>query len=196
MKLVKNRNHSHSPIRMPIMVLTLFLAGVLLQGCGLQGTSANEERYGEIIAGLEDDEPFALVDIGEKEDVLFVTDATFDDKNGNDAALQADVYFAIDGQTYLLGKIESMGTAYPLAFGKKCIYTASQNFLQIYEIDHVNHCLTLKTQYEAVYGEADEDFYRCIWDGEEEIISQEAYEDALDTIYETATVIDFGYGAN
>lgn len=191
----KNRNGSGRPMRAVILALALLLTGVALAGCGLQGASENEKLYGETIAGLGDDERFALVDMGEKADVLFITDMTFDDRNGNDAALWADVYYAIDGSVYLLGKPESMGTAYPLTFGRQCIYTGSQNGLEIYEIDSTNHCLTLKTKYEAVYGEADGDVYRCIQDGEEAIISEDAYTDALDAAYDTGTVIDFGYGA-
>lgn len=39
---------------------------------------------------------------------------------------------------YELGRIESMGTAYPVSYGKKCIYTASEHSLEIYKFDHKN----------------------------------------------------------
>ena len=55
----------------------MFLA-LALTGCGQRAKNRNEE-YGGIIAGHGDDEQFALEDIGEKYDVLFTTDMTYED---------------------------------------------------------------------------------------------------------------------
>ncbi len=60
------------------MLAVLMFLALALTGCGQREKSRNEE-YGGIIAGLGDDEQFALEDIGEKYDVLFTTDMTYED---------------------------------------------------------------------------------------------------------------------
>ena len=177
------------------ILLIMAMLILTLTGCAQHKSEKNEEYYGEIIAGLGDEEQFALEDIGEKNDVLFTTDATYDDGFAHDAALYCNIYYAMNGKTYNLGRIESMGTAYPISFGKKCIYTASEHSLEIYVIDTQNHQLLLKEQYEAVYGENDSVSYRRLKDGKEESISEEDYLKICEK-YQQSYVISFGYGAS
>lgn len=174
------------------LAVLMFLA-LALTGGGQREKNRNEE-YGGIIAGLRDDEQFALEDIGEKYDVLFTTDVTYEDGAGHHAALAADVYYVIEGQACSMGGIESMGTAYPVSYGKRCIYAASAHCLQVYEIDTAKQQLSLKAQYETIFDETDHISFRCTKDGQEEIISEDDYEKIYKE-YEKSTVVNFGYGA-
>jgi len=177
-----------------ILVMICMLT-LILTGCGKNGAEQNDDYYKEVIAGLGDDVQFALEDIGEKNDVLFTTDATFDDGFAHNAALYCNVYYVIDGKGYDLGRIESMGTANPVSYGKKCIYTGSEHSIEIYEIDTVDHELVLKEQYETVYGEDDEISYRRLKDGKEESISEEEYLKVYEE-YTQRYIISFAYGAS
>ena len=177
------------------ILLIMAMLILTLTGCAQHKSEKNEDYYGEIIAGLGDEEQFALEDIGEKNDVLFTTDATYDDGFAHDAALYCNIYYAMDGKTYHLGRIESMGTAYPISYGKKCIYTASQHSWEIYVIDTSDHKLVLKEQYETVYGEDDEVSYLRLKDGTEEAVSEEDYLKIYEE-YQQSYVISFGYGAS
>ena len=154
----------------------------------------NETLYGHIIAELGDDEQFSLRDIGEKNDVLFTTDMTYDDGNGHNAAIYCDVYYAFEGEVYPLERIESMGTAWPVSYGEKCIYTASLHSLVIYRFDQKNKQWTV-LQYEESFDENGNASYRYIEDDETKTISEKEYLDAW-KIMEKGTVINFGYGAS
>lgn len=186
----RKRNGNRNSAVLPAVLMALAMA---LTGCGQRGKNRNEE-YGEVIAGLGDDEQFALEDIGENYDVLFTTDMTYEDGAGHHAALRAAVYYVIDGQACSMGRVESMGTAYPVSYGKRCIYTASEHSLQIYEIDTAKQQLSLKAEYEIIFDETDRISYRCTKDGQEEMISEEAYAKIYKE-YEKSTVVSFGYGA-
>lgn len=174
-----------------LMIMTV----LLLAGCGQSKGENNNDCYEKVIAGLKDEEQFALEDIGEENDVLFTTDAAYDDGQAHNAALYCNVYYAIGGEVYDLGRVESMGTAYPVSYGNKCIYTASQHSLEIYVIDIAKHQLLLKEQYETVFGEGDEVSYRRVKDGEEESISEEDYLKIYEQ-YQQSTVVNFGYGVS
>ena len=119
---------------------------------------------------------------------------TYEDGAGHHAALRATVYYVIDGQACSMGRVESMGTAYPVSYGKRCIYTASEHSLQIYEIDTAKQQLSLKAEYETIFDETDRISYCCTKDGQEEMISEEAYAKIYKE-YEKSTVVSFGYGA-
>ena len=87
----RKRNGNRNSAVLPAVLMALVMA---LTGCGQRGKNRNEE-YGEVIAGLGDDEQFALADIGENYDVLFTTDMTYEDGAGHHAALRAAVYYVM-----------------------------------------------------------------------------------------------------
>ena len=154
----KKRNRNSAVL--PAVLMALVMA---LTGCGQRGKNRNEE-YGEVIAGLGDDEQFALEDIGENYDVLFTTDMTYDDRTGHNAAVYCDVYYALSGEEYPLGRIESMGTAWPVSYGEKCIYTASEHSLEVYRFDQKKKQWTV-LQYEERFDENGNASYQYIEDG-------------------------------
>ncbi|MCC8140161.1 MAG: M56 family metallopeptidase [Lachnospiraceae bacterium] len=174
-----------------ICVLALVFLAANPSG-GEKSGGTNEEMYGETVANLGDDEQFALVDIGMANDVLFVTDGSYD-YDGVNASIGCEVYYYIDGEVRDLGRIESMSTAYPVCYGEKCFYTASSSSFEIYVIDTEERALVTETQYKADYSEDDGVYYK-ITDGAE-IISEEEFWASFE-IYSAGTVVNFGYGAS
>lgn len=94
-----------------------------LCACGEKG-SENAAIYGETVGGLEDNELFAIIDTNASLPVLLVTSQVYNDGLGNQAALNCDVYYLIDKEVKNIGTIESMGTAYPIAYDETGIYAA------------------------------------------------------------------------
>ncbi|MCM1049989.1 MAG: helix-turn-helix domain-containing protein [Clostridiales bacterium] len=177
------------------VVVVMIVGAYVLANGGKSADKKNSGLYNGIIEELGDGWQFAQEDIGEKNPVLFAADTTYDDGQGHKATIFADVYYAVDGETYNLGVIESMSTAYPISYGNKRIYAASHDRLNIYEIDTANHELKLKEQYITEYGDGDEIFYSRIKDGEEEVVYEKDYLKVYDE-YTKATVVDFSYGAD
>lgn len=183
----------HYLIGFVALVLVITVCAVLFVKAG-KNEEDNGNLYGDIIAGLGDDEQFSLRDIGEKNDVLFTTDMTYDDRNGHNAAVYCDVYYALGGEEYPLGRIESMGTAWPVSYGEKCIYTASEHSLEIYRFDRKKKQWSVLKYEERFDGNGDAS-YQCIEDGGTKTISEKDYLDAMED-YGKGTVINFGYGAS
>lgn len=175
------------------LVLVIMMSAVLFAKAG-KNKEDNEKLYGNIIAELGDDEQFSLRDIGEKNDVLFTTDMTYDDRNGHNAAINCDVYYAMEGDVYPLGSIGSMGTTLPVSYGEKCIYTASEHSLEVYRFDQKKRQWTV-LQYEERLDENGNASYQCINDGEVKTILEKEYLDAMED-YGKGTVVNFGYGAS
>lgn len=105
-----------------------------LCACGEKG-SENAAIYGETVGGLEDNELFAIIDTNASLPVLLVTSQVYNDGLGNQAALNCDVYYLIDKEVKNIGTIESMGTAYPIAYDETGIYAASGHDMQRFEIE-------------------------------------------------------------
>lgn len=166
-----------------------------LSGCGNGKAENNEDMYGEIIAALGDEEQYSLRDIGEKNDVLFTTDMTYDDGNGHDAALYCKVYYCVDGELYTLEKIESLGTAYPVSYGDQCIYTAGEHSAAVYEFDSKD-LRWRSSQYEEIFDtDGNASYTRTGDDGVKEDITEKDYL-AVWEAYGESTVVNFGYGAS
>ncbi len=173
----------------------MLAAGVLLLVNSGKGEDRNNSSlYGDIIAGLGDEEQFSLADIGEKNVVLFTTDMTYDDGNGHNAAVYCEAYYSSDGKLYELGRIESMGTAYPVSCGERCIYTASEHSLEIYKFDRKGK-RWVATRYEEVFDEEGNASYRYTEDGAAKDVSETDYQRAIDE-YGESIVVNFGYGAS
>lgn len=173
----------------------MLAAGVLLLVNSGKGEDRNNSSlYGDIIAGLGDEEQFSLADIGEKNVVLFTTDMTYDDGNGHNAAVYCEAYYSSDGKLYELGRIESIGTAYPVSCGERCIYTASEHSLEIYKFDRKGK-RWVASRYEEVFDEEGNASYRYTEDGAAKDVSETDYQRAIDE-YGESIVVNFGYGAS
>ncbi len=67
-------------------------------------------------------------------DVLLVSSATYDNLDGNMAAIDATVFTYKDGKPYELGSVTSAGTAYPLTLNNGYLYTGSNHWICKYAI--------------------------------------------------------------
>ena len=65
----------------------------------------------------------------------------YDDRLGNQAALNCEVYYLVDKEVKNVGRIESMGTAYPISYDETGIYAASGHAMQRFEIEAVDEVL-------------------------------------------------------
>lgn len=167
----------------------------LLCSCGNKNKSDEYAAlYGETIAGLEDDELFAVIETSASSPVLLVASQYYDDGAGNQAAMWCDVYYEVDGEVKNSGVIESMGTAYPVSYDKTGIYAAAGHGMQRFEIDEKTGTIVLA---EGIYEQFDENgtaAYTLEKGGETEAITEEDYYKAFEK-YGEATVVNFAYGA-
>lgn len=129
-------------------------------------SAENASLYGNIIAGLDDQTQFALVDIGLEHPVLFTTEQSYTYDTGVQAALDCHVYYVIDGSVKDLGSVESEGTAYPVSYGQGCIYTAGNHSVSKYVIDETTYQLICEqkddTQSEADFNKAMEAYHESV----------------------------------
>lgn len=87
-----------------------------------------------------------------------------------------------------------MGTAYPVSYGKKCIYTASGHSLEIYSFEQKKKQWST-AKYEEIFDETGNASYQYTKDGKTEVSSEKDYLEAMKK-YEESTVVNFGYGAS
>lgn len=179
--------------RIGLCILALAVVVFAASGCGKKEAESNEDLYGNMIAELGDEEQFSLQDIGEKNDVLFTTDMTYDDGNGHNAALYCNVYYD-NGKEVYSTEILSMGTAYPVSYGKKCIYTASGHSLAKYAFDKKIPGWNV-SKYEELFDADGNASYQHMENGAAKEISEKEYQAAWEE-YEKSTVVNFGYGAS
>ena len=164
-----------------------------LCACG-EKSSDNAAIYGETIAGLEDNELFAIVDTNAPSPVLLVTSQVYDDRLGNQAALNCEVYYLVDKEVKNVGRIESMGTAYPISYDETGIYAASGHAMQRFEIEESG---ALKLA-ESILEQSDESgnaTYTMEKGAETKVITEEEYYTTFEK-YSDATIVSFSYGAS
>lgn len=83
------------------------------------------ERYDSVISQLKPGQAYGFVDMCSEYDVLLVADdeyGVYDDQNGNKAAIAATIYgISPEGNVEEFSKVNSGGTAYPLAAYDGCL---------------------------------------------------------------------------
>lgn len=164
-----------------------------LCACGEKG-SENAAIYGETVGGLEDNELFAIIDTNASLPVLLVTSQVYNDGLGNQAALNCDVYYLIDKEVKNIGTIESMGTAYPIAYDETGIYAASGHDMQRFEIEKSGSLRLAEGIYEQ-FDESGNAAYTMKKGEETDVIIEEEYYAAFEK-YSNATIVNFSYGAS
>ncbi len=68
-------------------------------------------------------------------DIFFASSGTFDNLDGNDAAIDATLLIYKDGVPFEIGKIASGGTAYPITIDGDAIYTGSNHWMCKYVVE-------------------------------------------------------------
>lgn len=175
-----------------IILYTIVIAAVLLlPGCRKQNKN---EVYTDTIARLDDDELFALVETDAKYPVLLVTSQYYEDGWGNQASILCDVYYAGKEGVQKTGVIESMGTAYPIAYDKNGIYAASGHEVWRYEIDESDGSLKLAEGLYETFDENGDATYTREIENNLETATEEDYLDMVEK-YGKAQVVNFLWGA-
>ena len=164
-----------------------------LCACG-DKSSDNAAIYGETIAGLEDNELFAIVDTNASSPVLLVTSQVYDDGLGNQAALNCEVYYLVNKEVKNIGTIESMGTAYPIAYDETGIYAASGHDMQRFEIEE-SGALKLAEGIFEQFDDSGNATYTMDKGDETKVITEEEYYAVFEK-YNDATIVSFSYGAS
>lgn len=182
---MKIRNKAEKAVSCFILCVIIFS----LCACGEEGKD-NAAIYGETIGGLQDDELFVIIDTNAPLPVLLVTSHVYDDGTVKQAAIDCDVYYPVDGEVKNIGRVESMGTAYPVSYDETGIYTASGHAMQRYEIEKSG-----TIELAEVINEQFDDAYTMEKGSETETISEEEYYDVFGK-YRNATVVSFAYGAS
>ena len=169
--------------------LLAFLIGsvLLLTACG--GKKA-DNTYHDAIAALPENTYSATVDIGLDKPVLLVTDGVYDDGNGNEAAIYCDVYYPVGKKVQKIGTIESMGTAYPIAFGKDGIYAALDRGVQKYAVDSADGKLVMTQNIYVSYDTEGTASYFNEESGTAKSVSVSEYDSAQD-VYAHCVKVDF-----
>ena len=164
-----------------------------LCACGEEGED-NAAIYGETIGGLQDDELFVIIDTNAPLPVLLATSHVYDDGTVKQAAIDCDVYYPVDGEVKNIGRVESMGTAYPVSYDEKGIYTASGHAMQRFEVEQ-SGTMKLAEVIQEQFDDNGDAAYTMEQENETKTISEEEYYDAFDK-YNNAAVVSFAYGAS
>ncbi|MBO6148376.1 MAG: hypothetical protein J6O55_03465 [Lachnospiraceae bacterium] len=149
------------------------------------------DTFTQIVDKLKSGQGYANANIGGV-DVLLVAEATYDNMDGNKAAIDAEVFYYKDGKPEYMGKLNCGGTAYPLALKDGLIYVGSGHRMEKVTIE--NDKLTLKEDaWVAFDGEGNETYGHT--EGEKLIFTDSAAEEKRfgDTFgeLESAEVINF-----
>lgn len=166
-----------------------FLIGsfLILTACGSQN---GDKTYQDTIAALPKSDYTATVDIGLDKPVLLVTDAVYDDGNGNEAAIYCDVYFPVGKKIQKIGTIESMGTAYPIAVGKDGIYAVLDKGVQKYSVDAAGDKLVMTQNIYVSYDAKGNASYFSSEAGAAKSVSAAEYDSAQEN-YAKGVTVDF-----
>ena len=186
---MKIRNKAEKAVSCFILCVIVFS----LCACGEEGKD-NAAIYGETIGGLQDDELFVIIDTNAPLPVLLVTSHVYDDGTVKQAAIDCDVYYPVDGEVKNIGRVESMGTAYPVSYDETGIYTASGHAMQRFEVEK-SGTLMLAELINEQFDENGNATYTVTKENETRIISEEEYYDIFEK-YSNATVVNFAYGAS
>ena len=91
------------------------------------------ESFDEIIGALDKGNAYAIVKVnGLDEDVLMITESTYDNLDGNMVTIDASVYRNDNGKVINIGNVISSGTAYPISLDADGrIYTGGNHDVSI-----------------------------------------------------------------
>lgn len=157
-------------------------------------SESENSMYGEIVAGLGDEEAYAFLSMDYGYDVLLTTDLIYDAGTEQQAAVSCDVYYPVDDEVKKLGSILSDGTAYPLTFTKDGIFAASGHKIEKYGISEEGTLYLEKGVYEQFDEAGNATYIRMT--GDQESPSTEAEYQELLNAYGSSQIVHFSYGAD
>lgn len=114
----------------------------------------NFESFDELLSFLKKGQGYAYIEIeGFDGKLLAVTDATYDDTEGHQAAMDVTFYGEYDGQICFIGNAFSSGTAYPVRCDGKAIYSAGNHEFQSEIMGEDGRALIVKEYMHVDYDE-------------------------------------------
>ncbi len=177
-----------------LIIVGIISLSICFMGCGRKPVD-NAEAYGNIIAGLEDEEAYAFLVMNTDHHVLVTSDLVYDTGTEKQASIECDVYYYSSGGAENQGSIAGGGTAYPLTFSESAIYTASNHSVEKYAVSDKDGLLHLECGIYENFDEAGNASYTSV-KGEEETVSTEEEYLKLMNEYAESQIIHFSYGAS
>ncbi len=108
----------------------------LAEIAGIDYSKVDLSKYGTFTNMLSDFKKgmgYANVKIGDT-DVFFASTGTYEDENNKKNAIDSSLFMYTDTGIAYLGKIESAGTAYPLAVADGCVFTCGHHDVEKYTV--------------------------------------------------------------
>lgn len=174
------------------IIIFLMLSALLISLYACAKDSNTADIYTKTISELKADERFAIIDTNAPLPVLLVTSNAYDDGNGNQAAIECDVYYLVGKKVKKLETLESMGTAYPISYDETGIYTASGHTMHRFEIDTSGTMIPAEGIY-VQYDETGNPTYTMEKGNEITVITEEDFNTAFEN-YSNAAVVNFTDG--
>lgn len=167
-----------------------------LTACGrTSADTSNADLYGPAVAGLADDEAFAILDAGAKQPLLLASNQIFEVGESTQASVFCDVYYALDGEVQKAGTIDDPALTLPLAFDSDGIYAAGEDQIRRFVIHEQDGYLYAE---EGIFADVDENGQKT-WKKTDGETMKEATEEEFQALMEkreNAEVIHFHYGAS
>ena len=161
--------------------------------CETENAESDNGIYGNIVAGLGDNETYAFLDMGYDYMVLLTSDLIYDEGREKQAAVDCDIYYPVGDEAKKLGSIMSDGTAYPITFTKEGIFVASGHKIEKYVISKEATLYLEKGVYEQ-FDEAGNVVYTSRMGEKENESSQQEYQEIVNE-YGRSQIVHFSYGA-
>lgn len=142
---------------------------------------------------LESGMGYANVDFDDT-NVLMVSSGTYDNLDGNMAAIDATIYIYKDSAPEVLGKVCSGGTAYPMTKDGKYLYTGSNHWVCKYVVSDEGIQLMEKASVEFDSNGGEKYFYESEDAGDYSEIDSDEAEKIMNDLYDemfAAEIINF-----
>ena len=136
---------------------------------------------------------YTNIDFGDT-NVLMVCSGTYDNMDGNMAAIDATMYIYKDDEIQVLGKVCSGGTAYPLSTDGTYLYTGSNHWVCKYAVTEDGVKILEKASVEYTTDGAENYFYESEDEGDNSNYDSAEAEKKLNDLYDemfTSDVINF-----
>lgn len=150
--------------------------------------SGGKSPYLEVLEDMDGPVYIAAVEAGTKKPVLLVTKSVFD-YNGQNAAMDCDVYYEINGKAQYIGKVRGAGTAYPITYDESGIYATTEYGRGRYEISK-DGTLNLTESSMATFDQSGNATYICEENGEITVLSLEEWNTLVQSWW-SAPVVSF-----
>ncbi len=156
-------------------ILLTVLCLISITGCAKEDLSTSAaDTYTEYIEKLPEGSFYAQVDLGLERPILLVTDAVYDNMDGNTCVtIYADAYYPVNGTIKKVDSFESNGTAYPLYVANNGIYVCGNHFGTKYVFNEEVNAFEVAEGVNVIYEQEDGEGTYTSWKGDESAVATE-----------------------